>query len=543
MRRLLLPLLLAGLGLGLGEPDPPAPSGVQCLEHDCFAVFWAPASFAAANAACERHGGHLMTVRSTVAEEAIQLLLRDRGGWLWLGLRLPTPCTEPARRLRGFQWVTGDTRTDYDNWATTRRRCGQFCVAVSRELSWEERHCEQRADGFLCEYNYPDSCPRLLLAGGVSVTYRTPFGGAAGDFLALPPGSTAFVSPLGLQLLCGTAAAGGGMRWGRSAPGAWPCRVANGGCEESCEELDGAPRCSCPAGKKLGPDGRDCVSPCADAPCQHHCVPDGEGFHCMCAEGYRLGPDDSSCEDVDDCVKVPEVCEQVCHNTEGGFECRCHRGYEMVEGRCVPVPDCSTGPCDQICEDVAGSYRCSCDDGYVVDPKNPTQCVRQCENGRCLAECTSGGLSCFCPDGFVTDQLPDGVTFCIDIDECEHNYCDHNCTNTYGSYVCYCQPGYVAVDANHCQPSLPEDGMDEYSGDFGPPLPVPSHIPPKAEHLHPGALVGITVGVLCLALVLVAVGYHVARKRCHPPSSMEYKCGSPREKEMGLQQVPASQKA
>ncbi|OXB58546.1 hypothetical protein ASZ78_009885 [Callipepla squamata] len=544
MRRLPLPLLLAavGLGIGLGEPEPPAPSGTQCVEHDCFAVYWEPGPFASASAACERHGGHLMTVRSTVAEDAIGLLLRDRGGRLWLGLRLPTRCTEPAQRLRGFQWVTGDVRTDYDNWAPSGRRCGQLCVAVSRQLSWEERRCEEQADGFLCEYNYPDSCQRLPPADGTSVTYRTPFGADGKDLVVLPPGSSAFVSPLGLRLRCEAATAGEKMRWGRSEPGAWPCSLANGGCEGSCEELDGAPRCVCPTGKKLGPDGRGCVSPCAGAPCQHHCVPDGERFHCMCSEGYWLGPDGSSCHDIDDCVRMPEVCDQVCRNTEGGFECLCHHGYEMVEGHCTPVSSCNTGTCSHICEDVPGGYRCSCHDGYVVDLMNPTQCVLQCENGECPAECNFGSLSCVCPDGFVMDHLPNGVTLCVDIDECDNNYCEHNCTNTPGSYVCHCLPGYELFDTNHCRLVSTEDSVDEYSGDSGPTLPVPSLVPPKAEHLHPGVLVGITVGVLCAALVLLAVSYHLARKRCHPPSSMEYKYGSPREKVMGLQQVSTSQK-
>ncbi|XP_035167309.1 thrombomodulin-like, partial [Oxyura jamaicensis] len=226
MRRLpLLLLLLAGLRPAPGEPEPAeaaaAPSGAQCLEHDCFAVFWAPLPFAAASAACERHGGHLMTVRSTVAEDAIALLLQNRRGRLWLGLQLPSRCTEPAQRLRGFQWVTGDSRTDYANWEPSGRLCDRRCATVSRELRWEERGCEEPADGFLCEYNYPDSCPRLPPADGLSAAYRTPFGARGGDFLALPPGSTALVPALGLELRCAAAGGGGGLRWGRAEPGAW----------------------------------------------------------------------------------------------------------------------------------------------------------------------------------------------------------------------------------------------------------------------------------------------------------------------------------
>lgn len=542
MRRLPLLLLLAGLQPAPAEPEPPepepatvAPSGAQCLEHDCFAVFWAPLPFAAASTACERHGGHLMTVRSTVAEEAIALLLQSRGGRLWLGLRLPTACTQPEQRLRGFQWVTGDSRTDYANWGPSGRRCGRRCATVSRELRWEERGCEEPADGFLCEYNYPDSCPRLPPADGLAVAYRTPFGARGGEFLALPPGSTALVPALGLELRCAPAAAGGGLRWGRSQHGAWACRLAGGGCEGSCAEPGGRPSCSCPAGKALGPDGRGCASPCAGAPCQHHCVPNEGSFLCMCEAGYRLAPDGSSCEDVDDCTESPGLCEQACLNTEGGFECRCHNGYEMMGEHCQPVSSCYAAPCEHRCEDVPGGYRCSCMPGYAVHPHEPSRCVLHCEHSQCPAECSSN--SCYCPEGFLLEEASGNDTaMCVDINECEMGYCEHNCTNQPGSYTCHCLDGYVVVDRNHCQKTLLEDGS---SGDFELWTPGPSRSPPKMEHLHPGALVGIAVGVLCAALVLLAVGYHLAKKRCRPPTSMDYKCGNPHEKEMGLQQVTA----
>uniref|UniRef100_A0A8C3K9H6 Thrombomodulin n=1 Tax=Calidris pygmaea TaxID=425635 RepID=A0A8C3K9H6_9CHAR len=542
MRRLPLPLplLLAGLGLGLGgEPEPAAPSGAQCLEHDCFGVFWAARPFAEASAACEGGGGHLMTVRSTVAEDAIAVLLQNRSGRLWLGLRLASPCTDPAQRLRGFQWVTGDRRTDYSNWAPSGRRCGERCVTVSRELRWEERSCEAPADGFLCEYNYGGSCPRLPPAEGLPVTYATPFGARGADFLALPPRSTAAVPAMGLELRCDEVEDGGRLRWGRAVPGAWPCRLDNGGCEGLCGEEGGRPRCSCPDGKVLGPDGRSCSSPCAGAPCQHHCIVAGADFVCMCEPGYRLAADGTSCEDDDDCAVVPRLCEQVCVNTEGGFECHCHRGYQMVEGHCRPVPHCYEAPCEQQCEDVPDGYRCGCFLGYAVDPEAPDRCVLHCNRSQCPAQCDAHSLACECPEGFLLDDDADGGWVCVDIDECDMNYCQHNCTNRPGSYECHCHAGYRLLDRNNCVKIPEEDGEGAFSGDFGPgpQTPTPSPIPPKVEHLHPCALVGIAVGVLSAAMVLLALGYYLVKKRCRPPATMNYKCSGPHEKEMGLQPV------
>ena len=41
----------------------------------------------------------------------------------------------------------------------------------------------------------------------------------------------------------------------------------------------------------------------------------------------------------------------------------------------------------------------------------------------------------------------------IDIDECttDNGGCEHNCSNTEGSYYCYCQSGYsLMIDGRNC---------------------------------------------------------------------------------------------
>ncbi|NWS53867.1 TRBM protein, partial [Chunga burmeisteri] len=543
MRRFPL-LLLLGLGLG-GDPVPVVPSGTQCLEHDCFSIFWEAKPFAKATEACEEGGGHLMTVHSTVAEDVITLLLQNRTGSLWLGLHLPYSCTKPTQRLRGFQWVTGDRRTHRSNWTRSGRRCGERCVTVSQKLHWEERRCEEPADGFLCEYNYAGSCPRLLPIEGLPITYTTPFGACGGDFLALPPLSTATIPAMGLELRCDEEGENGGLRWGRPIPGAWPCHLAKGGCDGTCGEEGGRPHCSCPDGKVLGPDGRSCSSPCAGAPCQHHCVVTGTTFFCMCEPGYWLADDGSSCKDEDDCAIMPNLCEQVCINTEGGFECHCHLGYKMVEGHCQPISRCYEASCEQRCEDVPNGYRCGCFPGYAVDPQAPTRCLLHCNRSQCPAECDPHTKSCECPEGFLLDGDEEDEWVCMDINECDMDFCQHNCTNHPGGYECHCQAGYQLFQKNDCIKILEEDGKGEYSGDFdpGPQMPIPSQTPPKAEHLHPAALVGIAVGVLSASLALLALGYHLAKKHCRSPTTMDYKYSGPHEKEMGLQPVTSGSAA
>ncbi|NWV19012.1 TRBM protein, partial [Origma solitaria] len=371
--RPLLPLLLLGtVALALARPGEPAlsPAGAQCLEHECFAVFWGSRSFSAASEGCERGGGHLMTVRSTVAEEAISLLLQNRDGRLWLGLSLSPSllCTEPSRLLRGFRWGTGDRSTDYTNWASSGKRCGERCVTVSRELLWEERRCEDAADGFLCQYSYGGSCPRLAAPQGVPVTYATPFGARGTEFLALPPRSAAFVPDLGLELRCDEDGSGAGPRWGRDAPGAEP-----GPCEQECVNTQGGFECRCHGGYRMVDGHCQLLSPCYAAPCEQRCEELAHGYRCACYPGYAVHPQDAT-------------------------RCRLH---------------CNASECPAVC-DVAGA--CECPEGFVLDGDELCVDLDECYSGHCPSDnCTNtpGGYQCHCPAGFEfrnndCEPIPDG---------------------------------------------------------------------------------------------------------------------------------------
>lgn len=560
--------VLAPAGLGLPAPAEQQLSSSQCVEHDCFALFRGPVTFLAANQACERLQGHLMTVRSSVAADVISLLLSDDenvGPRLWIGLQLLQGCSDPEQLgpLRGFQWVTGDNRTSYSRWARLDRGgaplCGPMCVTVSAvaapapgEPVWEEQQCNQEADGFLCEFPFAASCrpvavdPSAAVAVHVPSTYSTPFGAHGRDFQALPVGTSAVVETLGLELMCMVPHGAVEARWGREAPGAWDCNVENGGCEHACNRSAVTPSCLCPGDAALQPDGRSCAAPavqsCNDL-CEHFCVNNSDvpgSYVCMCETGYQLAADQHRCEDVDDCMLVPNLCLQRCVNTKGGFECQCYPGYELVDGECVELLDpCFSANCEYQCQPVSPTeYRCICAEGFAPSPQDPHRCQMFCNETTCPADCDPNTPdSCQCPEGYILDE----GFMCTDIDECDNGYCRDECRNLPGTYECICGPdsGFAGQVGKDCD-VIGESTIDEKEGGSGEPpvnlTPGSTSGSPTSGPVHSGVLIGTSIASLSLVVALLALLCHLRKKQSAVPAELEYKCGSP-AKEVVLQHV------
>ncbi|XP_047430165.1 thrombomodulin-like [Mugil cephalus] len=520
-----------------------------CIGNECFTVFPDPTNFLTAQTQCEDKGGHLMTVRSSVAHDVLSMLLGTLTGKFWIGLHLPSGCPDPAAAsgLNGFQWVTKDSKSDYSNWRSDfDSGCSApRCVSLSPEdeFKWTQAPCEEHVAGFLCEYSFSEPCMRFPAAPNETVFYVTPYGFSGEDVLSLPPGSTAIQRPSGKRHICFSES------W---LPAPWSCDINEGGCEYRCGVgPDKAPSCYCPPGKTVNTvnevtcEVQVTDEPCLALRCDHFCYEVGGSYECACDHGFQLGDDGRSCLDVNDCADKRQCPGEnlMCVNTVGRFECVCKPGYIMKEGECEDEDECTSAPCEHKCINTPGSYSCSCYDGFRVDPESPGKCELHCAAQECTAECDPNNrFHCYCPDGFLLEERPGG-SVCIDINECDHSYCDEKCRNTFGSYLCLCSPGKRLLDGYKC---VKIDDDDTDAGGEGSGMTTQPSVPTHPNiHSSPGPTLqpssAVTVGglvaiIVCTVLFLVVVvflAHHMLSRR----GKMESALKATEEEAHGLRQV------
>ncbi|MGH0144556.1 UNVERIFIED_CONTAM: hypothetical protein FKN15_003380 [Acipenser sinensis] len=519
-----------------------SPKSGLCIGNDCYTIHEDSKTFQNANDVCNKQQGHLMTVRSTVANDVISILIPNKQGDFWIGLELRKgQCTNYDTTLRGYEWVTGDESTNFSNWKGNDSTCTQQCVSVSSDLNWEERSCQDKVAGFLCEYNFNKTCDALPPDTDRSILYTTPLDFQGFDLLSLPPGSTATCSPSGFKAYC-SSKGNGSAEW---VEGPWDCQTNNGGCEHQCQMNNNQPQCLCPPGRELKDNKLSCtkIDACSITTCEHLCVPHEDSYICMCKDGYELDLDGKQCRDIDDCKMGHNLCDQdrVCLNTPGSFECKCKSGFVEVNGTCEDVNECQLGPCAHDCKNVLGSYQCSCFKGYIKDSADHHKCKKLCYTSECTAECDPNKTwHCTCPDGFVLDTR--GHLFvCVDFNECETGtYCDQLCNNSFGSYTCYCREGHSLDSDGH---SCISEDTEEGSGTTSVTPVISVFATPTSNYtvegetiLTPGALLGIIICIVVMILVLVFLVHHVLKQRVKWDASSDFKSRGA-EREVCLQQV------
>lgn len=142
--------------------------------------------------------------------------------------------------------------------------------------------------------------------------------------------------------------------------------------------------------------------------------------------------------------------ERLCSDKTDGYLCKTsHKDACQAQELSDPnvfqsSKGCLDAPCEHTCIAVKGGYKCSCFRGYIPDTKDPRQCKMHCTQQLCPVICESGS-ACYCPDGFLKTE-----NICLDMDECLIGKCDQKCENTFGSFVCSCQEGFVLKDQVKC---------------------------------------------------------------------------------------------
>ncbi|XP_049316269.1 fibulin-1 isoform X5 [Bactrocera dorsalis] len=180
-----------------------------------------------------------------------------------------------------------------------------------------------------------------------------------------------------------------------------------------------------------------------------------------------------ACVDLNECVLMsPCSSHQRCFNTNGSYRCQnllqCTAGYKSTSDgtQCIDIDECETGEhqCaeNQICRNRNGGYICSCPSGHqllrVHDGVSRCIDINECgqghvpvcpSNAQCLN--TIGSYYCECKSGFQKSKGNEHV--CLDVDECQEipGLCQQKCVNYWGGYRCTCNQGFeLSADNRTC---------------------------------------------------------------------------------------------
>ncbi|XP_049888024.1 protein crumbs [Pectinophora gossypiella] len=194
---------------------------------------------------------------------------------------------------------------------------------------------------------------------------------------------------------------------------------------------------------------------CYNEPCMRHgtCISRHDRYECHCTARYT----GNNCEvDAGDpCRSAP--CQhggRCVEDVRGDYSCVCEPDYHGVfcELEVSPHPLCEgtpAGPCrnNGSCSvpPAHDSYVCSCPPGYTG--RNCETDVDECAGA--AAACLNGGRCIDAINNYTCDCTDTGYTGArceVNVNECleERGICGHGvCYDTYGSFVCACQPGYT----------------------------------------------------------------------------------------------------
>nr|XP_002753881.3 C-type lectin domain family 14 member A [Callithrix jacchus] len=281
-------LLWQALWPGPGGGEHPTADRAGCSASGaCYSLHHATMKRQAAEEACVLRGGALSTVRGGAELRAVLALLRAGPGpgggskdlLVWVALeRGRSHCTMENEPLRGFSWLSSDAggfENDTLQWveephrSCTARKCAVLQATGGVEpAGWKEMRCHQRANGYLCKYQFEVLCPAPRPGAASNLSYRAPFQLHSATLDFSPPGTAvSALCPGQLPVSVTCIADEMGAHWDKLPSGDVLCPCAGrylraGKCAELSNCLDdlGDFACECAAGFELGKDGRSCVT-------------------------------------------------------------------------------------------------------------------------------------------------------------------------------------------------------------------------------------------------------------------------------------------
>eukprot|EP00057_Strongylocentrotus_purpuratus_P008865 XP_011663339.1 PREDICTED: fibrillin-1 isoform X1 [Strongylocentrotus purpuratus] len=268
--------------------------------------------------------------------------------------------------------------------------------------------------------------------------------------------------------------------------------IDNAGCTPTAMNNTGSPNCTCDPGYEFDNGTCSDFDECSegvqnDCPEVSTCINTDGDYFCNCMDGYNTVNETKSCEDIDECATGNHMCNgslnRVCMNTVGNHTCICNTSYALVDGSCESANSYTLELRFDFINDIAIQHYTDTEQNrnrlaeQVFDQLNSTSVIGDGNladvivtnytvvGGNAFVEFRidsfNSELNATFLDSVFTDSLPPNRVFGLnnriveqDVNECLvfTDACRNgNCMNTYGSFYCTCNEGFLGTGTDSCE--------------------------------------------------------------------------------------------
>uniref|UniRef100_A0A3P9K745 Thrombomodulin n=1 Tax=Oryzias latipes TaxID=8090 RepID=A0A3P9K745_ORYLA len=261
----------------------------------CALLCWQQEGTASLRARCVQGHCYFQTLENF--EDAKKECENQMGGLLVPKCKQTAVMTNLLSGVNGRFWLRNIDGEEPSRCSAVSARKGQNATCVSEP-------CQDRLDGFLCQFEPGDTCG--VLQTDAQVIYNTSRGFTVED--SFPDSKHLCIS----------------NQW---------------------IPMNGVYQCVCREGFRLSPkDPTRCEEHCNSRDCKAECLPNIEleakdMQQCYCPKGYITDNRNGTviCTDINECEQQ-KVCDHHCENLYGSYRCSCDDGFYLQDhGSCVPL--------------------------------------------------------------------------------------------------------------------------------------------------------------------------------------------------------------